>query len=323
MQHPQFTRRIIAALLSGVCLSAFAQAPYPNKPVTLVVPFQPGGFTDTVGRLVAQGLSEQWKSSIIVDNRGGAGGNIGAIYAARQPADGYTLFLSNTATNVINPTIYKKLEIDAVRDFDAVIMVVKTPNVLAVNNDLPAKSVKELVALGKAKPGALNFGTPGNGTTGHFTGTLFAQMNGMQMTHVPYKGTPAVLTDLINGNLQLTFDNVTSWAPQVKGGRVRALAVTSPKRSPLLPDVPTLAELGMAGFESTTFAGISVPRGTPKEIIAKLNADIQTVINSADFKAKMNGGEVIGGTPDSFRQYIAIEHAKWGKVANEIGLSVE
>jgi tripartite-type tricarboxylate transporter receptor subunit TctC len=314
-------RGIVAALT--LAAATLAQGAYPDKQVTLVVPFAAGGFTDTVGRLVANGLAEKWKVPVVVENRAGAGGNLAAAYAVKQPADGYTLFLANTATNVINPNIYKKMDFNAAQDFDPVILVVKTPNVVAVGNEVPAGSIKELVALAKAKPNTLNFGTPGNGTTGHFTGVLFATLTGVQMTHVPYKGTPAVLADMLNGSVQVTFDNVTSWAPQVNAGRVRALAVTSTKRSPLLPNVPTLGELGLQGFEATTFAGIAVPKGTPRDVIIKLNTDISAVINSADFKAKMNGGEVVGGTPESFREYIGAESQKWGKVAKDIGLTVD
>jgi tripartite-type tricarboxylate transporter receptor subunit TctC len=314
-------RAIVAAM--SLAAATLAQGAYPDKQVTLVVPFAAGGFTDTVGRLVAHGLAEKWKVAVVVENRAGAGGNLAAAYAVKQPADGYTLFLANTATNVINPNIYKRMDFNAAQDFDPVILVVKTPNVVAVGNEVPAASIKELVALAKAKPNTLNFGTPGNGTTGHFTGVLFGSLTGAQMTHVPYKGTPAVLADMLNGSVQVTFDNVTSWAPQVNAGRVRALAVTSTKRSPLLPNVPTLGELGLQGFEATTFAGIAVPKGTPRDVIIKLNTDISAVINSADFKAKMNGGEVVGGTPESFREYIGAESQKWGKVAKDIGLTVD
>jgi tripartite-type tricarboxylate transporter receptor subunit TctC len=314
-------RAIVAAM--SLAAATLAQGAYPDKQVTLVVPFAAGGFTDTVGRLVAHGLAEKWKVAVVVENRAGAGGNLAAAYAVKQPADGYTLFLANTATNVINPNIYKRMDFNAAQDFDPVILVVKTPNVVAVGNEVPAASIKELVALAKAKPNTLNFGTPGNGTTGHFTGVLFGSLTGAQMTHVPYKGTPAVLADMLNGSVQVTFDNVTSWAPQVTAGRVRALAVTSTKRSPLLPNVPTLGELGLQGFEATTFAGIAVPKGTPRDVIIKLNTDISAVINSADFKAKMNGGEVVGGTPESFREYIGAESQKWGKVAKDIGLTVD
>jgi tripartite-type tricarboxylate transporter receptor subunit TctC len=323
MQKIRLLRLVAAGSLALAAPFAGADPAYPARPVTLVVPFAAGGFTDTVGRLVAQGLGERWKQTVIVENRAGAGGNLASSYVAKQPADGYTLFLANTATNVINPVIYKNLDIDPAKAFAPVVLVVKTPNVLVVNNDLPVKTVRQLVDLAKEKPGQLNFGTPGNGTTGHFTGTLFASTSGIKMTHVPYKGTPAVFTDLAGGNVQLTVDNVTSWAPHAKAGKVRALAVTSEKRSPLLPDVPTLQELGYAGFESTTFAGIAVPAATPPAIVEKLHRDIRAVIDSPDFRAKISGGEIGGDTPQQFRAYIASESDKWGKVARSIGLTVD
>ena len=314
-------KKIVSALV--LATATLAHGAYPDKPVTLIVPFAAGGFTDTVGRLVAQGLGEKWKVPVVVENRAGAGGNLAAAHAVKQPADGYTLFLANTATNVINPNIYKKMDFDPARDFEAVILVVKTPNVVAVGNDVPVKSIQELITLAKSKPGELNFGTPGNGTTGHFSGMLFGSLTGAKMTHVPYKGTPAVQADMMNGTLQVAFDNVTSWAPQVKAGRMRALAVTSLQRSPLLPDVPTLAEVGVRGFEATTFAGIAVPAGTSRDVIAKLNADIAAVISTPEFKSRMNGGEVTGGSAESFRDYIAAERRKWGAVAREINLTVD
>lgn len=316
---------MLGACLLGSMLSigSHAQEAYPNRPVTIIVPFGAGGFTDNVGRLIAAGLAEKWKSSVIVENKPGAGGNIGAGHAAKQPADGYTLYLSNTATNVINPNIYTKLSYDPATDFEPVVLVVKTPNVVAVGPNVAANTIDELIALAKAKPGAINFGTPGNGTTGHFVGTLFATTTGIEMAHVPYKSTPQVQADIMGGSIQVAFDNVTSWAPQVTAGRVRALAVTSTKRSPLLPNVPTLQELGMQGFEATTFAGISVPKGTPRAVVDKLNADIRSVIEKPEFQSKMSGGEIGGGTPESYKEYTAAEFAKWGAVARQIGLKVE
>lgn len=317
--------RLAAALLAaaGTLLGfASAHAAWPEKPVTLVVPFPAGGFTDNVGRLVAKGLSDKWNVPVIVENRAGAGGTLGAAHVAQQAPDGYTLFLANTASNVISPLI-TKVSFDPVRDLEAVALVVKTPNVVAAGNAVPVNSIQEMVQLAKSKPGALNFGTPGNGTTGHFTGSLFNRTAGIQLQHVPYKGTPAVQTDVINGTVQFAFDNVTSWAPQVKAGRMKALAVTSPKRSPLLPDVPTLQELGFTGFESTTFAGIAVPRGTPADVIRQVNRDVNGVISGEEFKARMNGGEVEPISPEAFKAFIAREVDKWGKVAREINLKVD
>jgi tripartite-type tricarboxylate transporter receptor subunit TctC len=221
--------------------SAIGQtAVYPDRPVTLVVGFAAGGFTDTVARLVARELGQSWKQSVIVDNKPGAAGNIAATYVARKPADGYTLLMSNVASNAINPSVYKHLDFNTEKDFEPVILVVKTPNAMVVGNNTPFKTVADLVAAAKAKRRAINYGTPGIGTSGHMTAELFSLLSGVKMTHVPYKGSPAVMMDLINGNLQVTFDNIVSLATQVNAGRARALAVTSLTRSSLLPNVPTL-----------------------------------------------------------------------------------
>ena len=321
--NQRLIRFAAAAFCTCVALIAHAQAPYPNKPVTVVCPFAPGGFGDRACRVVAQGLNDRWNSPVIVDNRPGAAGNLAAGYAARKPADGYTLFLSNTATDAINPAIYKKMDFDPLKDFEPVILLVKSGNVLIVNKDLPAKSVKELVELARQQPGKLNFGSPGNGTTGHFTGAFFLNVAGVQMTTVPYKSSAQLMPDLFGGAVQLTFDNVTTWAPQVKAGKVRALAVTSAKRSLLLPDVPTLQELGYQNFEGASWVGVSVPAGTPQAIVAKLNTDIQAILSTPEFQSRMEGTEVVGGSPAAFKQYIAADHAKWGKVARDIGLTVE
>lgn len=320
---PAFFKFAAAALCAAAAALAHAQAPYPSKPVTMVCPFGPGGFGDRVCRVVADGLAARWNSPVIVDNRPGAAGNLAAGYAAKRPADGYTLFLANTATDVINPAIFKKIEFDPQKDFEPVILVVKSGNVLVVNNDVPAKTVKELVELAKQQPGKLNFGSPGNGTTGHFTGALFTKVAGMQTTTVPYKSSAQLFPDLIGGAVQFTVDNVLTWAPHVKAGKVRALAVTSAKRSPLLPEVPTLQELGFQNFEGASWAGVSVPAGTPQAIVTKLNADIQAVIATPEFRSRMEGTEPGGGSPAAFKQYIAAEYTKWGTVARDIGLTVD
>lgn len=316
-------RATCAALLAATCVAALGQTgAYPNRTVIIQSPGAVGGFTDTVARLVAAGLAERWKSPVVVENRVGAGGTIGATYAATQPPDGYYLLLSNVASDVISPAIYKGLKYDSLKDFEPVSLVVKTPVVVAVNNDLPVKTLAELVALAKAKPGELNFGYPGNGSTGHFAGSLFNLAYGVKLTPVPYKGTPEIMTSLLANSIQVTFDNAGLWAPHVTGGRVRALAVTSLKRNPLMPNVPTLVELGGNGFEAVTFAGISAPRGTPRDIVDKLNRDIQAVIHSNEFRTKMSGGEITATTPEEYRKFIADEQVKWGKVAREIGLAV-
>jgi tripartite-type tricarboxylate transporter receptor subunit TctC len=316
-------RTALAALCVAAASICHAQGNYPSRPVTLICPFAAGGFADRACRAIAQGLNDRWKSPVVVENRPGAAGGLAAAYAAKQPADGYTLFLANTATDVINHLIYKNMTFDPQKDFEPVILVVKSGNVLVVNNDVPAKTVRELVDLAKREPGKLNFGNPGNGTTGHFTGALFINVAGIKVTNVPYKSTAQMFPDLVSGIVQFSTDNVTSWAPHVKAGKVRALAVTSSKRSPLLPDVPTLQELGYQNFEGASWVGISVPAGTPQPIVAKLNADIQAAMATPQFQSQMAGNELVGGSPASFKAYIAAESAKWGKVAHDIGLKPE
>ena len=321
--NKQVLRILAVTFCTAVASISHAEGSYPDKPVIMVCPFGPGGFGDRACRVIADGLAERWKSPVVVDNRPGAGGNLAASYVAKRPADGYTLFLANTATDAINPSIHKKTDFDPQKDFDPVILVVKSGNVLVVNNDLPVKNVKEFVALARQEPGKLNFGSPGNGTTGHFTGALFMNVAGIHLTTVPYKSSAQLFPDLIGGAVQFTFDNITTWAPHVKAGKVRALAVSSSKRSPLLPDVPTLQELGYQDFEGASWVGVSVPAGTPPAIVAKLNGDIQAVLATPEFQAKMQGTEIGGGSAASFKRYIAAEHAKWGKVARDIGLTVE
>lgn len=310
----------VAALAAG---PVSAQESYPSKPIKLVVPFTAGGFTDNTARLVAQGISDRWKISVVVDNKPGGGGNVAGGFVANSPADGYTLFLATTGTHAINPAIYDKVGYNPFTDHVPVIALIKTPNLLSVANEVPAHTLQELVALAKAKPGALNLGSPGNGTTGHFSGALFNTVAGIKLTHVPYRGTPQVLADMLSGAIQVTFDNVTTWAPQAKAGKVRAIAVTSLKRSPLLPEVPTIAESGYPGFEATSWLGITAPKGTPAEIIDKLNKAIQEVLESEEFKSKIVGAEVIGGSPQAFTAFIDDERQKWAKVAKEVGLKVD
>lgn len=325
---PLWARRAVvvaagAAALSVACPMAQAAASYPDRPVTIIVPFTAGGFSDTVARLLAKGLGDKWGKSVIVDNRPGAGGDIAAAYAAKMPADGYTLFLANVATNAINPSIHKRLGFDVRKDFTPVALVVKTANVLLVPNKSPFKSVADLIAAAKAKPGTINFGTAGIGTSGHMAGELLDSMAGIKMVAVPYKGTPQGFTDLMNGNLQLEIDNIITLSPQVKAGRARALAVTSLDRSPLLPDVPTLNESGVKGFEATSWFGIAVPSGVPKAIVEQLNRDINSVSASPDFKSKVVGGEVVNETPEAFRQFQDKELDKWTRLAKEIHLQLD
>jgi len=305
--------------------SALAQAPFPTKPVRLVVPFPAGGTTDILARAAAQKLSETLGQQVIVDNRPGAGGNIGAELVAKAPADGYTLLMGTVGTHAINPSLYAKMPYDHVKDFAPVILVAGVPNVLVVNPDLPFKTVADVVAYAKANPGKLNFASSGSGTSIHLSGELFKVMAGVQMTHVPYKGSAPALTDLIGGQVQLMFDNLPSALPQIKGGKLRAVAVTSTTRAAALPDVPTVAESGLPGFESSSWFGILAPAATPKDIIAKINTDVQKWLSTPEAKEKLLGQGAIaaGGSPDDFAKHIQAETAKWAKVVKESGAKVD
>ncbi len=321
----RFALTALATLCVLVVAPAFSQGTYPNKPVRLVVPFPAGGTTDILARAAAQKLSETWGQQVIVDNRPGAGGNIGAELVAKAAPDGYTLLMGTVGTHAINSSLYAKMPYDHVKDFAPVILVAGVPNVLVVNPDLPIKTVAELIAYAKANPGKLNFASSGSGTSIHLSGELFKVMAGVQMTHVPYKGSAPALTDLIGGQVQLMFDNLPSSLPQIKGGKLRAVAVTSTARAAALPDVPTVAESGLPGFEASSWFGILAPAGTSKEIIAKINADVQKWLASPDAKDKLLGQGAIaaGGTPEDFAKHIQAETAKWAKVVKESGAKVD
>ena len=321
----RFALAIAAVLSIGIVTPAGAQGAYPTKPVRLVVPFPPGGTTDILARAVAQKLSETWGQQVIVDNRPGAGGNIGSELVAKSAPDGYTLLMGTVGTHAINPSLYAKMPYDHVKDFTPVILVAGVPNVLVVNPSLPVKSVSELIAYGKANPNKLNFASSGNGTSIHLSGELFRTMTGVQMTHVPYKGSSPALTDLIAGQVQLMFDNLPSSLQFIKAGKLRALAVTSAERSAALPDVPTLAESGLPGFEASSWFGVLAPAGTPNDIIVKLNTAIAGWLATADAKEKLSaqGAIAAGGAPDAFVRHIAAESNKWAKVVKASGAHVD
>jgi tripartite-type tricarboxylate transporter receptor subunit TctC len=321
----RFALAIAAVLSIGNVAPASAQGAYPTKPVRLVVPFPPGGTTDILARAVAQKLSETWGQQVIVDNRPGAGGNIGSELVAKSAPDGYTLLMGTVGTHAINPSLYAKMPYDHVKDFTPVILVAGVPNVLVVNPSLPVNSVSELIAYGKANPNKLNFASSGNGTSIHLSGELFRTMTGVQMTHVPYKGSSPALTDLIAGQVQLMFDNLPSSLQFIKAGKLRALAVTSLERSSALPDVPTLAESGLPGFEASSWFGVLAPAGTPNDIIVKLNTAIAGWLATADAKEKLaaQGAIAAGGAPDAFVRHIAAESSKWAKVVKASGAHVD
>ena len=316
---------IVAAAVAAPSTFAQGTASYPAKPVRLVVPFPAGGTTDILARAVAQRLSEAWGRQVIVDNRPGAGGNIGSDLVAKAAPDGYTLLMGTVGTHAINPSLYKNMPYDHVKDFAPVILVAGVPNVLVVNPSLPVHSVPELIAYAKANPGKLNFASSGNGTSIHLSGELFKAMTGVEMTHVPYKGSAPALTDLIGGQVQLMFDNLPSSLPFIKAGKLRALAVTSGARAAALPDLPTLAESGLPGFEASSWFGVLAPAGTPRDIVAKLNGAIAGWLASPEAKEKLlaQGAIAAGGTPEDFARHIGAETSKWAKVVKVSGAHID
>ncbi|MET0203319.1 MAG: tripartite tricarboxylate transporter substrate binding protein [Casimicrobiaceae bacterium] len=316
---------VLAAAAAAFAPAASTQTPYPTKPVRVVVPFPAGGTTDLLARAASQKLSETWVQQALVDNRPGAGGNIGAELVAKAAPDGYTLLMGTVGTHAINASLYPKMPYDHVKDFAPVILVAGVPNVLVVHPSLPVNSVQELIAYAKANPGKLNFASSGSGTSIHLSGELFKVMTGVQMTHIPYKGSAPALTDLVGGQVQLMFDNLPSSLAFIKAGKLRALAVTSAQRSPALPDVPTVAESGVPGFEASSWFGLLAPAGTPRDIVTKINADTQKWLASPDAKDKLaaQGAVAAGGSPEDFAKHIQAETAKWARVVKESGAKVE
>ena len=299
---------------------AHAQA-FPNKPVRLVVPFPPGGPLDTVGRALAQKLTEAWGQSVIVDNRPGAGGNIGADLVAKAAPDGYTVVMGALSTHAVNPSLYAKMPYDAVKDFAPITLVAITPNVLVVNPSLPVNSVRELIAYAKANPGKLAFGSGSNGSAGHLAGELFKADTGTDLLHVPFKGAAPAMQALLSGDIQLMFDNLASASAQVKAGKLKALAVTTARRSPLAPDLPTMAESGVPGFDISTWFGLLAPAGTPPEIVGRWNAEVGRILRTPEMRERLTamGAEPAPDTPAEFAQFIASEAAKYARIVKVSG----
>lgn len=311
------------ALTAGVVLASGALAQnFPGRPLRFVVPFAAGGGSDHVARSVSPGLTEAFGQPVVVDNRPGAAGMIGADIAAKAPADGHTLLLGSNGPLAINPSLYAKLPYDAARDFAPVSLVTVMPFLLVVHPSLPVKSVKDLIALAKQRSGQLNYASPGSGSTTHLANEYLKSLTGMDITHVPYKGVAPAAIDLIGGQVQMMSGDLSTLLPHVKAGRMRALAVTSARRSSLLPDMPTVAESGVPGYDATGWFGVLAPAGTPGAIVARLNAAIVKGAASAEAKARLAalGGDVATGTPAAFAAHIKTERAKWGKVIRDIGL---
>jgi len=317
-------RSLLFVFFACLSLGALGQA-YPTHSVRLIVPFPAGGTTDILARAVAQQLTESTGQAFVVDNRPGAGGNIGSDIVAKSTPDGYTLVMGTVGTHAINPSLYTKMPYDHIKDFVPIVLVAGVPNVLEVNPSVPVHSVSDLIKLAQEKPGQINFASSGAGTSIHLSGELFKTMAGVDMTHVPYKGSAPAITDLIGGQVQVMFDNLPSSLAQIKAGKLRAIAVTSLKRAPALPDVPTISESGLPGFEASSWFGILGPAGTPPSVVARINADVNKWLQSPDARDKLlaQGAEAAGGTPQSFVSHIRSETDKWAKVVKASGAKAD
>lgn len=312
----------IALLLSALPVAAQTKAAdYPNKPVRFVVPFVPGGPTDIQGRMLGEKLAQRLGQQVLIDNRGGANGNIGLELTVKAPPDGYTIVISTVGTYAVNPHLYK-LSFDAVKDLAPIIQVSSSPGVLIVHPSVPVKSVKELAALARARPGQINYGSSGVGGFSHICGELFTLMTGARMTHIPYKSSAPSLTDLIAGQVEVLFNNAISTVPHVKTGRVRALATTGAKRLAVLSELPTIAEAGVPGYENSSWSAVAAPAGTPAPILSRLHREFAGILADPGIQKRHAdvGAQIIGGTPEQFHAYLKSEVAKFGKLVKSAGI---
>ena len=320
MIKKKFNLTVLSASLfvaaASLTQAAIAQTPYPSKPIRLIVPFTPGGSTDILARSIGQELTKAWGHSVIVDNVPGAGGSIGADKAAKAPADGYTLLMGHIGTLAVNPSLYPKLPYNPVKDFAPVAWVARVPNILVVNPAVPVKSVQDLVAYAKSKPGQMSYGSGGNGSAANLATEYFKMQTGTAIVHIPYRGTAPAVTDLIGGQIQLVFTGAPAVLGHIKSGQLHALAVSSPKRLEAMPDLPTVAESGYKNFEADQWYGVVAPAGTPKDIVQKLNVQINMALNSPELKKRLSAEGAIAApeTPEAFGQLIANEIARWRPV---------
>ena len=320
----KFSIRLAVGFFLALMTSMLWAQSWPTKPVRMIIAFPPGGPTDLVSRVLAQKLSEQLGQQVIVDNKPGAGGNIAAELAAKAAPDGYTIFY-NTSAIVIGPALYGKVNYDTLKDFTPVLLTASVPMVLVVNPQLPARSVKEFVDLAKTRSGALNYSSSGTGTITHLASAMMSTQTGIQTQHIPYKGSAPGLVDLASGQTQFMIDTINTVRPYVRDNRLRGLAVTSAKRSPLLPDLPTLAEAGISGFEAAAWQGIVVPTGTPNEIVQKLNAEVNKALTHPDIRSRLaaQGADILGGTPAEYAAYLRSEMPRWTKAVKDSGAKAE
>ena len=315
------------AILAALCVTAAsaAEPAYPDRPVRVLVPFPPGGANDIVARQIGQRLNARWGKPVVIDNRGGAGGNIGTEIGARANPDGYTLLIGSTSTLASNMSLYEKLPFDVVRDFAPIALIVTAPNMLCATVGVPAKTVPELIKLAKTAPQKLNYSSFGEGSSSHLIAEMFKRQGGIDMVHVPYKGGALALAAVIGGEVHMTFSNFSVALPQVKSGKVRGVAVTSLKRAAALPEVPTVAESGLPGFEATAWVALVAPRATPRAIVQRVNADIRAELSDKDMRAQLaaQGLEPAGGTPEALGQHIRAEIERWRRVIREAGVRAQ
>ncbi len=330
-QHPITATRLRTLALILLAAIALVAPPlvgaqsYPSRPVKLVVPFPPGGSLDIAGRLIAQRLTEMWGQAVVVENKPGAGGNIGADFVAKSTPDGYTILLGALSTHAVNPNLYANMPYDAVKDFAPITLIATTPNVLVVNAATPVGNVREFIAWTKANPGKLAFGSGSNGSAGHLAGELYKVDTGTDAVHIPFKGGAPATQALLAGDTQFMFDNLANAMAQVKAGKLKALAVTTAERSKLVPELPTMAEAGLPGFDISTWYGLFAPAGTPTAIVAKWNADVTKILTTPDVRAKLmaDGAEPAPDTPEQFAQMISRELAKYARIIKASGAKVD
>jgi tripartite-type tricarboxylate transporter receptor subunit TctC len=324
MSFPLTRRGALATICAAFAGGALAQT-WPSRPIRLVIPFPAGGSTDIVGRMMGEKLSQSLDQPVVIDNRGGAGGTTGSDLVAKAPADGNTLLMGTSSTHAIASSLYSRLAYDPVRDFAPVNLIGTATILMVVHPSVPAKSVAEFIALAKAKPGQLMFGSTGNGSVSHLTAELFKSMAGVDIRHVPYKGDSPLALDLVAGRVQVAFGTAVAFLPYVRNGQLRALAVTDAKPSRVVPNLPTIASSGLPGFEALQWFGLLAPAGTPREIVARLNTETGKVLQMPDVQQKMQGLgiQVINGGPDQFAAFIKSESAKWGKIVRDSGAKVD